>query len=137
MPLRAVSSLLFSWQAALVESIGLWGVIAQVDMPASIKGLLNGGALGILGYAVYRLFGVVEAQMKASKADRDAQRAEREAQQAERQAQREEREAHVSVLHTIADRMQSVQEAVQQTRIHCAEVLAGREAGDEKREAGN
>ncbi len=130
MPFRAISSLLFSWQAAMVEGIGLWGLLAQLDLPAPIQGVLNGGALGILGYAVYRLFGVVEAQMKAAKVDRDAQ-------QAERQAQREEREAHVSVLHTIADRMQSVQEAVQQTRIHCAEVLAGREAGDEKREAGN
>lgn len=127
MPIRAISSVLFSWKAAMLEGLGLFGLVSQLGLPAPVEAILQLGALGILGYAVYRLFGVVEALMKAAKADRDAQQAERKAQHEEREAQKEERQSHISVLSRLCDNMDSLRETVFETKAHCASVLAERE----------
>ena len=129
MPMRVFSSLI-SWQAGFLGFCGL-EVIAQLPLPERGESLVQTTALGVLSIAVVGLFRAIHAMLKTHKESLD-KICDRFASQ--QQVQHDDMKSMQRSHH---DDMQGLQKEVQSTRLHCARVLAGREAGDEKREAGN
>lgn len=120
MGLRVVASAMLSWRGAMAEGIGLWGLVAQLSLPAPWEGLLQFGALGILAYAVHKLFRELSAQRGMAKEEREAAKMERDASLATLNTICARWDQHEQARH---EDMEAVRKAVHDNQLHCAKVL--------------